>query len=153
MVVVIKLPGFSWRLCVCMPSNVWLFAASWTPTCQAPLSMKFSRKEYWSRLPLPILGHLPDPGIKPVSLAPPAVAGRFFTTSATWEDQCSLEGYACMHAKSPQPCLTLCDIMPTHLPPPQSPFPGKNNGVGCHFLLKGIFPTQGSNPHLLRLLC
>ena len=31
-------------------------------------------------------------------------------------------------------------------------FPGKNTGVGCHFLLQGIFPTQGSNPHLLRLL-
>ena len=31
-------------------------------------------------------------------------------------------------------------------------FPGENTGMGCHFLLQGIFPTQGSNPHLLRLL-
>ena len=151
----IKLPGFSWRLCVCMLSHVWLFATSWTPACQAPLSMKFSRQEYWSRLPLPIPGDRPDPGIKPVSLASPAVAGRFFSISATWEDQGSLDGYVCMHAKSLQLCLTLCDIMDcSHAPPPppQAPFPGKNTGVGYHFLLQGIFPTQGSNPYLLCLL-
>ena len=52
---------------------------------QAPLSMGFSREEYWSGLPcLPPEDH-PDTGIKPASLVPPALAGRFFTTSATWE--------------------------------------------------------------------
>ena len=45
--------------------------------CQAPLSMGFSRQEYWSGLPLPTLGDLPEPGIKPVSLKFPALAGRF----------------------------------------------------------------------------
>ena len=48
---------------------------------QAPLSMEFSRQEYWSRLPLPTPGDFPNPGIKPRSPVPPAVAGRFFTTA------------------------------------------------------------------------
>ena len=47
--------------------------------------MGFSRQEYWSGLPCPPRGDLPDPGIKPVSLMSPALAGGFFTTSATWE--------------------------------------------------------------------
>ena len=50
---------------------------------QAPLSMKFSRQEYWSGLPCPPPGDLTDLGIKPVSLKSPALAGQFFTTSAT----------------------------------------------------------------------
>ena len=45
--------------------------------CQAPLSMEFSRQEYWSGLPFPSPGVLPYPGIKPVSLAFPELAGRF----------------------------------------------------------------------------
>ena len=44
------------------------------------LSKKFSRQEYWNRLPFPIPGNLHDPGIKPASLATPALAGGFFTT-------------------------------------------------------------------------
>ena len=52
---------------------------------QAPLSMGFSRQEYWSGLPCPPPGDLPDPGIKPISLMFPALAGRFFTASAAWE--------------------------------------------------------------------
>ncbi|ELR53454.1 hypothetical protein M91_07156, partial [Bos mutus] len=50
---------------------------------QAPLSMGFSRQEYWSGLPFPSPGDLPDPGIEPGSLTFPALAGKFFTTSAT----------------------------------------------------------------------
>ena len=51
-----------------------------------------------------------------------------------------------------QSCLTLCDPMePTRLLCPWN-FPGKNTGVGCHFLHQGIFRTQGSNQHLLCLL-
>ena len=53
-----------------------------------------------------------------------------------------------------QLCPTLCD--PMNCSPPGSSvhgsFPGKNTGVDCHFLLQGIFPTQGLNPHLLHLL-
>ena len=47
--------------------------------------MEFSRQEYWSGLPLPPPGDLPDPGIEHESLVSPALAGEFFTTSATWE--------------------------------------------------------------------
>ena len=47
---------------------------------QASLSMEFSRQEYWSGLPCPPPGALPDPGIKPTSLAFPALADGFFTT-------------------------------------------------------------------------
>ena len=50
---------------------------------QAPLSIGLSWQEYWSGLPCPSSRNLPDPGIKPVSLPSPALAGRFFTTSAT----------------------------------------------------------------------
>ena len=52
----------------------------WTVVCQAPLSMGFSRWEYWSGLLCPPTGHLPDPGIDPRFLTSPALAGRFFTT-------------------------------------------------------------------------
>ena len=48
---------------------------------QAPLSMEFSRQEYWSGLSLPTPGDFADPGIKPTPPTPPALAGRFFTTA------------------------------------------------------------------------
>ena len=63
-------------------SVVWPY---WTVAHQAPLSMGFSRLEYWSGLPFPCPGYLPDPEIEPASLESPALAGRFFTTSAIWE--------------------------------------------------------------------
>ena len=66
-------------------SCVRLCATLWTVTCQAPLSMRFSRQEYRSGLPYPSPGDLPDPGIEPVSLMSPALAGVFFTTGTTWE--------------------------------------------------------------------
>ena len=52
---------------------------------QTPLPLEFFRQEYWSRLPFPPPGYLPDPGIESASLVSPELAGRFFTTSATWE--------------------------------------------------------------------
>ena len=52
---------------------------------KAPLSMEFSRQEYWSRLPLPSPGDLPGPGIKPKSLVSPALASGFLITCAIWE--------------------------------------------------------------------
>ena len=52
---------------------------------QVPLSMGFSRQEYWSGLPGPSPGDLPNPGIEPASLMSPALASMFFTISATWE--------------------------------------------------------------------
>ena len=68
-------------------SHIWLFATLWTVAHQAPLSMEFSRQEYWSGMPWLLPGDLPDPGIKPTSLTFPALAGRFFTTNATWDAQ------------------------------------------------------------------
>ena len=56
-------------------SHVWLFLTPWTVVCQASLSMGFSRQEYWSRLPFPSPGDLPNVGIEPGS---PALAGEFF---------------------------------------------------------------------------
>ena len=57
--------------CLCLVArHIRLFATPWTVACQAPLSMGFSRQEYWSGLQFPSPGDLPDPGIKP---APPAL--------------------------------------------------------------------------------
>ena len=73
-------------VCVLSHSScVWLSVTLWTVAHQAPLFMRFSKQEYWSGLPFPPLGNLPNPGIEPASLSSPALAGRFFTTSATWE--------------------------------------------------------------------
>ena len=66
-------------------SHVWLFTTLWTVARQAPVSVGFSRQEYWSGLPCPFPGDLPDLGIEPTSLRSPALAGGFYTTSATWE--------------------------------------------------------------------
>ena len=62
---------------VCLLSHAQLFVTLWTAACQAPLLMEFSRQKYWSRLPFPSPGDLPDPGIKPAS---PVLAGGFVTT-------------------------------------------------------------------------
>ena len=67
-------------------SCVWLFATLCTVACQALLSMESSRQEYWNGLPCPPPADLPNPEIKPVSLASPALADRlFFVTSAAWK--------------------------------------------------------------------
>ena len=55
----------------------------WTVARQAPLSMEFCRQEYWSGLPFPPPGDLPDPGIKSASPVSPTLAGGVFTASAT----------------------------------------------------------------------
>ena len=65
---------------MCVLSHGQLFATPWTVPCQAPLSMGFSRQEYWSELPFPLLGDLPNPGIEPTSPTSPVLAGGFFTT-------------------------------------------------------------------------
>ena len=66
-------------------SPVQLFATPWTVAHQAPLSMGFSRQEYWSGLSCPPVEDLSDPGIEPASLMSPALSGKLFTTNATWE--------------------------------------------------------------------
>ena len=67
-------------VCVCALtlSHVQHFVIPWTIAHQAPLSIKFSRQEYW--VSFPTAGDFPDPGIEPVSLVSPIMAGGFFTT-------------------------------------------------------------------------
>ena len=107
-------------------SLVQLFATPWTVAHQSSLPMRFSRQEYWSVLPFPPPGDLPDPGFEPVSLMSPALAGGFFTTSASWEPICLFTGVGChfllqcMEVKSEsevaQSCPTLSDPMDCSLP-------------------------------------
>ena len=77
-----------WHIHECMPSHfspVRLFPTPWTVAHQAPLSVGFSRQEYWSGQPLPSPGDLPNPWIEPTSLMSPELTGSFPSTSATWE--------------------------------------------------------------------
>ena len=73
------------------------FATSWTVASQAPLSVGFSRQEYWNGLPFPPPGDLPNLGIKPTSLA---LAGGFFTTEPPGKT--SLQEATCLN---PGQCL------------------------------------------------
>ena len=78
-----KYTGLNWNG---MLSHVRLFAAPWNVACQTPLPMEFSRQEYWSELPCPPPGDLPNPGIErasPVTPVSPALVGGFLTTNAT----------------------------------------------------------------------
>ena len=105
-----------WRTCV--PNRfsfVWLFATLWTVSLQAPLTMGFSRQEYWSRLPCPPPGGLPAPGIEPMSLVSPALAGRLFTTSATWEAYIHKVG-SCKDTEIHTHTQTHNIYIPSHLP-------------------------------------
>ena len=88
-------------------SRVELLATLWAIAGQPPLSMGFSKQEYWSELPCTLPGDLPDPGIEPESLMSLVLADEFFTTAA---------------AKSLQSCPTLCN--PIDGNPPGSPVPG-----------------------------
>ena len=67
-------------MCVCVLSHVQLFGTPWAVPDQAPLSMGFSRQEYWTSLPFLTLD-LPDPGMEFASLVSPALAGGFFTSA------------------------------------------------------------------------
>ena len=72
---------WKYRRCCCAPAQSCpLFATPWTVALQASLSMGFSRQEYWSGLPFPSPGDLPNPEIETVSIASPTLEGRFFTT-------------------------------------------------------------------------
>ena len=80
-------------ICACVlshSSHVQPLATLWTISCHAPLSMGFSRQEYWTGLPCPPPGNLPDPGLKPASSVIPCIAGGFFTTEAPGKPMLSL---------------------------------------------------------------
>ena len=110
-------------ICACLShfSCVQLFVTLRTVAHQAPQSMGFSRQESWSELSCPPPGNLPDPGTEPY-LIYPALAGRFFTTSAVWEplyhDGPSLF-ITCLVSQFrsvAQSCPTLCDPMDCSTP-------------------------------------
>ena len=82
-------------------SHVQLFVTPWIVACQAPLSMGFSQQEYWSRLPCPPPGHLPDPGIKPTSPVSPALQVDFLPAEPIGETQVCVCVYVCV-------CVCVC---------------------------------------------
>ena len=69
----------------CVLSHVQFFTTPWTVARQAPVSMGFPSQEHWSGLPFRPPGGLPDPGMEPLFLASPMLAGGFFTNCTTWE--------------------------------------------------------------------
>ena len=92
-------------------SRVRLFETPWTVACQAPLSMKFSRQEYWNGLPFPPPGDLPDWGIEPVSPAASTLTGRFFTTAPPGKPIIYVQ-----FSPVTQSCPTLCHPMNHSMP-------------------------------------
>ena len=86
-------------------SHVQLFVTQWTIACQTPLSMGFSRQEYWSGLPFPPPGDLPNPGIEPVS---PALEGGFFSTEPPGKPIHDIDQSICS-----QPAFLTCGL---HIP-------------------------------------
>ena len=99
--------------------------------------MGFSRQENWSGLPFPCPGDLPDPGVEPGS---PTLQADALQSELPGKpiSQNSRAGIWAAAAKSLQSCPTLCDAMdgsPPGFPRPWDS-PGKNTGMGCHFLLQ-----------------
>ena len=80
------------RVC-CYFCHIRLYVTLWTVAHEAPLSMGYSRHEYWSGLPYPPPGGRSDPGIKPVSFMSLVSSGQFFTTSTTWEAPYKFTGF------------------------------------------------------------
>ena len=83
----LKFCKHSWKYAKILCNRIQLFTTPWTVAHQAPLSVGFSKQEYWSGLPCPPPADLPDSWIKPWSHRSPALASRFFTTDATREAQ------------------------------------------------------------------
>ena len=118
-----------------------------------------SGQEYWSGLPFPSPGELPDPGIKPMFSVFPTLVGGFFTTEPPGKP--SLFGIQGSWTRFLRSLVLLIfnvsgseilSVMSDSLQPPglHSPwnYPGQNAVAGSLSLLQGIFPTQGSNPAL-----
>ena len=129
---------WQWRWFSCsVVSNS--FATPWPVACQAPLSMGFPRQEYWSGVPFPSLGDLPDPGIEPVSPALQAascIAGGFFTTEQPGKPQIKGRGLkaplcqfrTALEVSPPPLQVVLLTALFSKAPacnPPQSLFPGE----------------------------
>ena len=85
-----------------------LSATQWTVDCQALLSLEFSRQPYWSGLPFPAPGDLPNRRMEPTSLVSPALAGGFFTTSTTAAAAKSLQSCDSVRPHRRQPTRLPC---------------------------------------------
>ena len=130
-------------MCCAKSLQSCLFATLWNIACQVPLSMGLSRQEYWSGLPWPPPGDLPDPGIEPTSFMSSALSGEVFITS-TWETHITVSMQYLVTQSRP----TLWDPMDCSPPGPWE-FSRQEywNGLPCS-LFQGMFPTQGLKPGL-----
>ena len=138
----LKKKSFVAVLCGQSLSGVQLITIPWAAACQAPLSMRFPRQEYWSGLSFPPPGDLPDPGIGPTS---PALAGGFFTTAPPGKPPFCGCAMLCLVALL---CPPLCDPMACS-PPGSSDngdSPSKNTTVGCHAPPPGYLSNPGIKP-------
>ena len=116
----------------------------WTVACQAPLPMGFFRQEYWSGLPFPSPGDLPNPGIEPTSLTSPAQAGRFFSTSATCLAILNIPLAARRKGAGLSPPITHCPgVGDTHGRAPSRSASRSASESGQHVLAPSSFPPQG----------
>ena len=116
-------------------SGIQLFAMLRTVSCQAPLSMGFPRQEYWSVLPCPPPGNLPNPGIKPASYLPLAPPGN--PTQVISESESEVA----------QSCPTLCDPIDSSPPgPPSLGFSRQEHWSGLPFPPPGNLPNPGIEP-------
>ena len=118
-------------VCVCALSHfrsVQLFETLWTVVRQSPLSMGFSRQEYWSGLPCPPPGDLPNPRIKPTSLMSPALAGGFFTPAPPGEGSNQIY----LKSKFVDPCISYdsCFIVSAQVEAPSSRAPPSQSDGG-----------------------
>ena len=137
--------------CPCVLSrfcHVWLFVTLWIVAHQTPLSMEFSRQEYWSRLPCLPPEDLPNPGIKPVSPMTPALQADSLCTEPAGKPICLWEVIESVSCSVVPDSLWPHGLQPTKLLYTWD-FLGKDTGMAYHFLLQGIFPTQGLNLGLL----
>ena len=121
-------------------SHVGLFLTPWTVAHRTPLSMGFSRQEYYSGLTFPSLKDLPHPEIKLASLISPALAGSFFTTITTFEAPVYSSLCVCLVAQS---CPTLCNPMPTLLLCPWG-FSRQESWSGQRIYSPGDLPNPGT---------
>ena len=106
----------------------------WTAVYQAPLSMKFPRQKYWSGLPFLFLEDLPDPGTEPSCTVSSALQVNSLPLSHQGIPVYSMLLLLLSRFSRVRLCVTQ-RRHPTRLPPPWDS-PGKNTGVGCHFLLQ-----------------
>ena len=125
-------------------SHVWLFVTLWTVACEAPLSLGFSRQEYWSVLPYPPPGESSWPRDQ---TCVSCIAGRFFIYWVTWEALCGIQ-----FSSVAQSCLTLYDPMICSTPGLPVHHQLLEFNYRCSNLLLSHITVQFSQYHLLRRL-